>query len=399
MLRSLVLLVACQPAAVQAVRMVKKAKKPESSVSETMGQDESDQGLAANVSLAEQGTAAWINPSVFTQAWKDCHHCNAQELQTVMYYNIAKMDRKKPIGQQIVGLVKMGLSITLTMVNPLLGLAFSVFAGMLGMGGADPKEELIKKILEKVDKMISKELSSFVRQWNQAHMASIVNNIQYATTSSDWSSISHQFNVPQVFNMSCYTKQKETCEDFRTKFGAGEALVAEIEYTHLMINSWLEMLRAAEATGLTVEQCRNNHHNRFCDDLETYVSRAAAMEPKIREAANLLVGHLDSWEKYRMKDEKFHVGTVHYIKTRPGGPCGSGKQRFVIKQGYDEVLKGEFAGNGCSESRTYCERPSMLNRVKAQLQTCRDKWIDASQEEIRFMREEVDAIRAVVASF
>lgn len=398
MLRSLVLLVACQCTAVQAVRMVKKAKKSDKSgASESMGQDESDQGLADNVSLAEQGAAWSINPSAITQAWKNCHHCDMRELQTVMYYNIAKMDRKKAIGAQIVGFVKMGLSITLTMVNPLLGLAFSVFAGLLGMGGADPKEEMIKKILEKVDKMIHKALSSFVHGWNQAHMASIVNNIQYATTSSDWSSISHQFSVPQVFNMSCYTKKEEDCEHFRTKFGAGEALVLEIEYTHLMINAWLEMLRAADATGLTMEECAKDSTNRFCDDLEIYLSRAAAMEPKIREASELLYGHLKSWEKYRMKDEKFHLGTAVLSRARPSHKCGRVGSKVTLKQGYDEVLQGEFAGDNCKESETYCTKDE--SSMKASLTSCRNTWIASAREEIDFMWEEINAIKAVVASF
>lgn len=328
---------------------------------------------------------------------------NFHELQVVMYYSISKMDKNKPILPQITKLIKVGGSIMLTMINPALGLVFSIFSAMIGKK-TNEKAEMVEYILKKVDKMIYRDLSEFAKGLKYEHVSHLLTNMNMAADNGhhgdDWNMIAMDFDVAQMFNASCYNNdgRGSECENYRLKFGAGEALVMEIEYTHLMIQGWLEMLAQKDEMNVTLDECDSRDfykdpRQRHCDSLDAFVRAIGTMERKIKKAVKLLDGHMNAWAKYRSKDDHFEPGKVERRCAIRNSNC-----KVAITQGHDNILNKDYYDSDykCDETTTTKSAKKIDKAFYAdRLAACDKAWKESVRAEISELWTWVMAMNAV----
>jgi len=133
---------------------------------------------------------------------------------------------------------------TLNMINPLLGLGFSLLSSIFGWGGHDDStQKFVDAILDEVDVRINSAFADFQRKLVANYLDKLFTDVQWAETLEDWLDIQKEFHLPTVFNSSCTNGDHSTCETFQVKDGGKHALLTEIHFTELMAESAAELLR------------------------------------------------------------------------------------------------------------------------------------------------------------
>jgi hypothetical protein len=320
-----------------------------------------------------------------------------EELLVGTMEGIAEFDFKGDIGEQTASLALATFGTALSMVNPILGVVFTVFSGLLGFGGADENNELIVKIKEMVQLMIKQSIAQWAVKLQRSFLAGILNEIKKPKTWADWQSIGDElsFRAPMIFNVSCWESKAQTCRHYRQEFGGGEALVTEIEYAEIMVSSYLSLkdMNHPEARDVLID---------------------------LKKVAPLLYGHLVDWRSYRLKSSMFRRG--RWIEGGPGYTIEQGQDAFVHDINANRKDKnlnprggGEFQGSSCIPSvynhrrralylpgsritfQKWGRRRSTQNRMNQDLNKCLASWRDTKiKPQLNFLQRRVNGVMRAI---
>jgi len=280
-----------------------------------------------------------------------------QELLADVISRIGDFDFSEDIGAQIASLAGATFLGALEMVNPILGAVVSVFAGLLGVNGADPNSALIKNILAQVDKMTTQSIANFRNELTQQDIQGTLNMIKRADTKFEWIVVGSAIHkeVGSIFTDACWNSPNSVnCQTWRTTGGGVRALIYEIEYTQMMISVHLELRRLSE--NATDQK-----------DKSQYIDKAEDLVEDIKAAGSRCLSHAYAWKAYRAALKNFNIGSYKQAENRRRLWCN-------IYQGRDLFMNKEYTGPNCwASSDTHRRRTASYPREDSRV-PWDDKW-------------------------
>lgn len=290
------------------------------------------------------------------------------------------IDWSEDIGTQMEDLAITTVETALSMINPLLGLSFSL---LFGTQTAPDYSALIKAILEQVEKMIQQALNDFRIESTHTTLTQFMNKID--NPYPDWEDIENSANMflVDVFKGFCWDDdESDKCKDWQLDGGAARALQYELLFMDLYIHCQAEMKREG---GYDIQVRDATHY--------------------IRKASPKLDKHVARWSEHRMKDSMFGKAherdddrrrRMHYNPRR--------RRAWKVQQGWDKLEHGEdrrrsdmrrrgnqkdeFSGKFCKYTDT-----DLYTDWKRDTDRCREGWFGTLRGELYHYRVEADAVR------
>lgn len=318
----------------------------------------------------------------------------ADALRSSLFY-LGKVDWREPILPQLQTFALSAFGSILSMANPFLGFAFTVITGLITGGGADPNAELFKQINKMVAEMIKGALDKYYEEEKERVLSGINNLMVKNKFEGEWFIIASELEqaAPTMFSTDCWDssdpdREDGACKDYRRNRGRGEGLIINIEFVRLLETVYYSLL----ATG----------HN-----------KTEAISIDIEKAMPLLYGHLHDWSPVRLAPSNFRRGS--WVEGGPGYSVTQGQDSYIHNVNADREDKdldprggGEFDGDRCIPSafnnrrrayypegsrliyQQYGRRRAPQDRLNADLDGCRNDWIDKIESEQLFLKEEVN---------
>lgn len=174
-----------------------------------------------------------------------------QYLESIVDYMGNDITYTSEVGPQIQGFTQdmlIGLygdtaGALLGIVNPMLALAVSIIRAFFSP--ADQYRQLVKSILEHVDKMIEAAIDAQVVETIRQEIATVSGNMEWATDRSSWAGIiNDQEGTAKIFSNACSSNAgSSTCRDYQMRNG-GEKFLLEMFWVDLLAGTWLEARRS-----------------------------------------------------------------------------------------------------------------------------------------------------------
>jgi len=235
---------------------------------------------------------------------------------------VASLDFSAPLAPQLRELTVSTIGSIAGMVNPLLGAVFSIFAGLFGWGSSNGSADILNKIMEHVDKLITRRLDDFAREQVKTAISGAMDTIESAGDNvTRWGGIptalADKFSA--VFK-TCWDREDSTCDSWRKEGSAGQGLILELQFTELMILA-------------TATVAEHGHSFRFMAD-------------RVKEAARLTRNHYNTFRAWRLSmsgSGGVSIGDV-YCRGPRGTKCELRASRDKLK---NRNLCSPYAGPFC----------------------------------------------------